>query len=102
LLVLLGAIELINLIVAIMRFLPALLPEVVTEAQLVPIRSQTAAGSCSGERLVRCFWLLGFGWRFSPPERKHQCTAIRYLPDKLQRHRFVKGRSGVRRGWRNT
>jgi hypothetical protein len=97
-----GVFELMYLILAILRFLLALLPELVTEAQLVPIRSRTAVRACSDERLVRYFWLRGVGWHVTSPEWGQQRPVIRYLPVNVRSRRLVAGRSGVWPVWCRT
>ncbi len=91
-----------DLIVTILRFLLATLPGVVTEAQLVPVRSKTAARGDSCERSVRCYWLLGVGWRVSSPELRQNGPVIRCLPVKLLSPRSVNRRGGFWRGWCRT
>ncbi len=91
-----------NLILAILRFLLALLPEVGTEAQLVPIRSRAAVRPYSGERLVRCFWLPGVGWHVSSPEWGRRGPVIRCSPVNIRSRRFDAKRSGIWRIWCRT
>ena len=69
----------IDLIVAILRFLFGAYPEGYAEVQLVPVRSQSAARPDRAARSVRYFWVPGVGWYVLDPELRQRDAVFKWL-----------------------
>ena len=83
--------KLMNLIVAILRFLFGAPPEGYAEVQLVPVRGHVTARTARFERSVRCFWVPGVGWYVLHPELRQRNAVSKWLVVKQVLAFFIKG-----------
>jgi hypothetical protein len=89
--------KLMNLIVAILRFLLGAPPEERVEVQLVPVRGHVTARQAKFERSVRCFWVPGVGWFVLHPELRHRNAVSKWLAVKQFLAFIMKGGGRFRR-----